>query len=117
MADKQAPTTFPEVLKLQQELRANFEAQMDALRPKRKLTPDDLIASRKADLDKTRAAMAQVEKQRDASAKVWDDRIARLKKRAEQQAADIGVVKEAAKESAKGATRTAAPKAAPGKKK
>jgi hypothetical protein len=103
MAEKQGPATYPEVLKLHQELRANFEAQFEKLKPKRKLSPDDLIVMRKADLDKTKAAIAEVEKQRDASTKAWDDRLARLKKRAEQQTADVGNAKDSAKEAAKGA--------------
>ncbi len=115
MADKQGPASFPEVLKLQEELRANFEARLEKLKPNRKLSADDLIAMRKADLDRTKAALAAVEKQRDSSAKAWDDRITRLKKRAEQQTADVGSAKDSAQEAAKATTKTAA--AAPAKKK
>lgn len=108
MAEKQGPATYPEVLKLHDELRANFEAQFAKLKPKRKLSPDDLVVMRKADLDRTKAAIAEVEKQRDASTKAWDDRLERLKKRAEQQTADVGNAKDAAKEAAKGAKTAAA---------
>jgi hypothetical protein len=100
MADKQGPASFPEVLKLQEELRANFEARLEKLKPNRKLSADDLIAMRKADLDRTKAALAAVEKQRDSSAKAW---------------ADVGSAKDSAKEAAKATTKTAA--AAPAKKK
>jgi peptidoglycan hydrolase CwlO-like protein len=109
MADKQAPSTFPEVLKLHEHLRVDLEAQLEKVKPKRKLTPDELIAMRKADLDRTKAALAEVEKQRDASARAWEERITRLKKRADQQVADIGAAKEAAKEAIKTTPRKSAP--------
>ncbi len=120
MADKQGPATYPEVLKLQQELRSGLEARLQLLKPKRKLSPDDLVSMRKTDLDRTKAELVALEKQRDASAKAWDDRIVRLKKRADQQAADVSNAKDAAKEAAKEATKAtsaAAKAAAPAKKK
>lgn len=116
MAEAKPSTSVPEVLKMHREVVERFEAHIEKLRPRRKLTPEELLESQKEEIERTKAALANAKKQREAIVKQWDERIARLQRLADHQAADIDVVERITKGAAKGATKTTTPKPAPTKR-
>lgn len=90
--------SVPELLKLQDTLRARFESLLDTSRPDRKPPdPEELVAQRESDMARANALLADAKNQRDVIVKQWDERIAKLQERVDRQKDEIRMVKDGVK--------------------
>lgn len=84
--------SMQDLLKLQKAMTEPLERRLASLeKPPRYETA---LAQATADIDATKAALANAVKERDAVVKYWDDRIALLRARAAHQHADLKQTKQ-----------------------
>jgi hypothetical protein len=77
-------TTMQDLLKLHQEANDFLAKRLGPIRTGKLPPADDLLAAQATDIARVKAALENAIKQRDTVVKSWDDRIGRLRDRADK---------------------------------